>query len=93
MLCSLAFASLMPTYADPEHRPGPLWHAQMRVSAIFWSCWIGVAVGLIVDLILTPPRIPSRPQFSVRSLFLFTALIASALGGYMLYAQIMAMPR
>ena len=93
MLCGLAIAWLTPIYPDVEHRPGPLWKAQVFASNIFWFCWIGVAVGLIVDLILTRPHKRVRFQFSLRSLFLFVALVASALGGWTLYTQIMTMPR
>ncbi len=92
MLCGLAIASLTPIYRDPEHRPEPLWVAQRYASHIYWSCWIGVAVGLIIDLILTRPHKSVRFQFTLRSLFLLVALIASALGGWMMHIQIMTMP-
>ncbi len=92
MLCGLAIALLEPLDCDPQHRNRSLWAAQIFILNIFWLCWAGVAVGLIVDSILTRPRKSVRFQFTLRSLFLFVALIASALGGWMLYVQIMTMP-
>lgn len=93
MLSGLAIALLTPIYPSVEHRPGPLWKAQVFASNIFWSCWIGAAIGLIVDLIRMRPHKRVRFQFSLRSLFLFVALVASALGGWTLYIQIMTMAR